>query len=241
VIDLAHLKGSTMSNVGFRVFKKVQRTSKDLVEKFRPYPVAVIGDVMGRIACLDARIKPLNSKPMCGPAFTVRARVGDNLMLHHALDIAEPGDVVIVESGGDLVNALAGENMANWAHRRGIAGLVIDGSLRDLDALAKLDMACYCAGVQPNGPYKFGPGEINVPISCGGITVNPGDLVVGDADGVIIVPRQEAENILAKTIKKQAQEVQTGKDIVAGTWDRSSYTEEAMTKLGCTFIDDFYK
>jgi RraA family protein len=230
-----------MSNVGFRVFKKVQRTPKELIEKFRPYPVANIGDVMNRIACLDARIRPLNNTPMIGPAFTVRARVGDNLMLHHALDMAEPGDVIIVEGQGDLVNALAGENMANWARRRGIAGLVIDGSLRDVDALAKMDMAIYCAGIQPNGPYKQGPGEINVPISCGGISINPGDLVIGDADGVIVVPRQEAEDILAKTIKKQAQEVETGEQIVAGTWSRASYTEEALTKMGCAFIDDYYR
>src|SRR4051812_39014619 len=125
-----------MSNVGFRVFKKIHRPDRELIDGFKGIPVAVIGDVTNRISCVDARIKPLNRAPLLGPAFTVRARVGDNLMLHHATDVAEPGDVIVVESQGDLVNSLSGENMVMWSERRGLAGFVVDGAMRDLDSIA---------------------------------------------------------------------------------------------------------
>ncbi|GAA4326132.1 RraA family protein [Pigmentiphaga soli] len=230
-----------MANVGFRVFKKVNRTPRELVEKFRGIPVANIGDVVNRIACLDARIRPLNKVPLLGTAITVRVRSGDNAMMHYALDLAEPGDVIVVEGQGDLANSLAGENMANWSIRRGHAGWVIDGALRDVEALAGMPIPFYAAGAQPNGPYKNGPGEVNVPISCGGVIVNPGDLIAGDADGVIVIPRQDAEAVLQKALKKQEQEAASAKAIQDGSWDRSAYTEAALSKMGCEFIDDYYR
>lgn len=230
-----------MANIGFRVFKKVQRAPRDIVERFRGIPVANIGDIMNRMSCMDGRLYSLNSVPLVGTAITVRARSGDNMMMHHALDVAQAGDVIVVESQGSLINAIAGDNMANYSHRKGHAGWVVDGALRDIDSLKELPMSFYCAGVQPNGPFKHGPGEVNVPISCGGIAVNPGDIIVGDSDGLIVIPRNEAASVLEKAIKKQAAEVIQAQQIQDGTWDHSAYTEANLAKLGCEFIDDYYR
>ncbi|MGA2992021.1 MAG: RraA family protein [Candidatus Korobacteraceae bacterium] len=229
-----------MSNVGFRIFNKINRPDKALVEGFKGLPVPVIGDEMNRLACMDARIKPLNNIPLLGTAFTVKARTGDNLMFHRAIDMACPGDVIVVQGEGDLAHALAGENMILWALRRNIAGVVVDGAMRDLDSIRKMNFPVFASGVQPKGPYKMGPGEINVPITCGGIVVCPGDIVVGDGDGVVVIRPADAPAILKKAQKKQAQELATREAIAKGTWNRAPYTEEALQKMGCEIIDDVY-
>ncbi|MDR3561333.1 MAG: 4-carboxy-4-hydroxy-2-oxoadipate aldolase/oxaloacetate decarboxylase [Negativicutes bacterium] len=230
-----------MSNVGFRVYTKINRPSKELVEQFKGLPVANIADEMNRLSCMDACIKPLNSTPLLGTAFTVKARVGDNLMLHTAIDMAQPGEIIIVDDQGDTANSLIGENMMLWAERRGISGMVIDGAVRDVETLSQMKFPVYATGVQPNGPYKDGPGEINVPVCCGGITVNPGDIIVGDADGVVVIKAQDAPVVLEKAKAKLKQELATREAIANGTWNRSKYTLDALRKLGCEIIDDVYK
>lgn len=229
-----------MSKIGFRVFKKIHRAPRELVEGFRDIPVANIGDVVGRMFCLDARIRPMNKAPLLGTAFTVRARPGCNLMLHHAIDAAQPGDVILVEDQGDLTNAISGENMMLWAARRQIAGVVVDGAMRDADSIGEMAFPVYARGITPRGPHKSGPGEINVPISCGGVVVNPGDIVVGDADGVIVIARHEAASVLEDARKKLAQEIRTRQEIEAGTWNRKAYDEAALAALGCEIIDAAY-
>src|SRR5687768_14592971 len=143
-----------MSNVGFRIYTKINRPDRQLVEEFRGLPVAVIADEMNRLGCMDARIKPLNRASLLGVAFTVKARAGDNLMLHRALDMAAPGDVIVVDGQGDLSNAIAGENMMMWAQRRQIAGVIIDGAMRDRDSIRNMEFPVFAAGIQPKGPYK---------------------------------------------------------------------------------------
>jgi RraA family protein len=226
-----------MSDVGFRIYKKINRPDRALVEEFKGIPVSNIGDEINRLGCMDARINPYNASPMLGTAFTVKARTGDNLMLHYAIDAAQPGDVIVVQGEGDLAHALIGELMMTWAERRKIAGMVIDGAIRDVDTIRKMSMPVYAAGVQPKGPYKLGPGEINVPVSCGGIVVFPGDIVVGDQDGVVVIRPKDALEIAKKAQKKHAQEDATREAIANGTWNRSAYSEEALRKLGCEIID----
>ncbi|SFL75013.1 RraA family protein [Pelosinus propionicus] len=230
-----------MSNVGCRVFMKINRPSKELVEGFRGIPVANIADEMNRFSCVDARIKPYNNRPLLGTAFTVKARVADNLLLHKALELAQPGDVIIVDAQGDTANAITGEIMMTQAAVNGLAGVVIDGAIRDAAQMQELDMPVYAAGVQPKGPYKDGPGEINVPVSCGGVVVNPGDIVVGDADGIVIISPKDAPETLKKAIAKLAKE----QAIIQGIKDRvprdKSWVDKALTKVGCEYIDDVYK
>jgi RraA family protein len=230
-----------MSNVGFRIFRKINRPDPELIRALAAIPIANIADEMNRLFCLEAAIRPWNRTPMAGCAFTVRARPGCNLLVHKALDMAAPGDVVIVEDGGDLTTALAGENMVLWARKRGLAGLVVDGAMRDVDAIRQLDFPVYARGATPRGPHRNGPGEINVPISCGGVVVNPGDIVLGDGDGVLIVPQREARAILDRARGKLAKELKTRESIAAGTWDRSAYTDEALARLGCELIDDAFE
>ncbi len=230
-----------MANAGFRIYTKINRPSKELVEQFRGLPVANIADEMNRFSCVDARIKPLNSTPLLGTAFTVKARVGDNLMFHKAIDMAQPGDVIVVDGQGDLVNSLTGEIMMRQVLKKGIAGVVIDGAVRDADALRQLDLAIYAAGITPQGPYKNGPGEINVPVCCGGIVVNPGDILVGDGDGIVVISPKDAASIADKAKSKQKKEQETFAHIAAGTLDRSAYSDEVFKKLGCEFVDDYWK
>lgn len=229
-----------MANAGFRVFTKINRPDAGLVAQFKNIPVANIADEMNRLSCLDARVRPVNKAPLIGTAFTVKARVGDNLLLHTAIDMAQPGDIIVVDGQGDLANSLIGENMMLWAERRGISGMILDAAVRDIETLSQMSFPVYASGIQPNGPYKDGPGEINVPVCCGGLTVCPGDILVGDADGVVVIKPKDAASVLEKAKAKLAQEIATRKAIAEGTWDRSKYTLAALQKAGCEIIDDVY-
>lgn len=230
-----------MSNVGFRIYTKINRPARDLVEKFRGLPVANIADEMNRLNCMDARIKPLNNAPLLGTAFTVKARIGDNLMFHKALDLAQPGDIIVVDGRGDLANSLTGEIMMRQALKKGLAGIVVDGAVRDADALRQMNLAIYAAGITPQGPYKDGPGEINVPVSCGGVTVNPGDILVGDGDGIVVISPKDAAVLAEKAKVKSRKEQAIFKAIDDGTVDRSPYSDEAFRKRGCEIIEDTWE
>lgn len=230
-----------MSNVGFRIYTKINRPCRQLVETFKGLPVANIADEMNRLNCVDARIKPLNHIPLLGTAFTVKARAGDNLMFHKALDLAQPGDIIVVDGRGDLTNSLTGEIMMRQALKKGLAGIVVDGAVRDADALRKMDIAIYAAGITPQGPYKEGPGEINTPVCCGGVTVYPGDILVGDGDGIVVISPKDAELIAQKATAKSQKEQATFAAIEAGTLDRSMYSDEAFIKRGCEIIDDCWR
>jgi len=167
----------------------------------------------------------------------VRARAGDNLMLHRALDMAIPGDEIVVDGQGDLSNAITGENMMMWAHRRKLAGVIVDGAVRDLDALRNLPFPVFAAGIQPKGPYKNGPGEINAPICCGGVVIHPGDIIVGDDDGVVAIRPVDAADVCKRAHARHQKEAITRQTILDGSYDRSSYTDEALRKMGCEVID----
>lgn len=221
-----------MPVVGFRINNLVQRPSRELIDGFAGLPVANIADNMSRMFCVSARIRPVNSVPLLGPAFTVRARPGDNLLLHKALDMAAPGDILVVDGQGDLTNSLMGELMVRWAMRRKLGGFVIDGAVRDVGTLKILDIPVYAAGVTPAGPYKEGPGELNVPISCGGVTVCPGDIVVGDEDGVVVISPADALDIQKKSRAKMGDEEKTREEIEAGKWDRT-WVDKTLTAKGC--------
>lgn len=227
-----------MSNAGCRIYLKINRPSKELVEGFKGLPVANIADEMNRFFCVDARIKPFNNKPMLGTAFTVKVRVGDNLFLHKALELAQPGDVIIVDAQGDTTNSITGEIMMTQAAVNGIAGVVVDGAIRDSEAMKDIDMPVYAVGVQPKGPYKDGPGEINVPVSCGGVVVRPGDIVVGDADGIVIISPADAPVLLVKAKEKLAKEQVIIKAIKDRTPRDKSWVDKTLEKLGCEIVDD---
>lgn len=221
-----------MANNGFKVFKEQTRPAYELIASFADIPVANISDVMGRIACIDTEIKAFNKVKLIGPALTVRVPAGDNLMLHKAIDLAQPGDVIVVDGEAGKIRALMGEIMFRYALKRGVAGFVLDGCIRDVDALVDLELAVYARGVNPRGPYKNGPGEINGVINCGGQVVRPGDIIVGDADGVAVIAPEAAPEIIQKATALNNMEVDIFAQIENGTFDRS-WVEDALTSKGC--------
>lgn len=219
--------------IGFRILARARKVDAGLVEKFRGLPVANISDSMSRMAAAGHRLRPMHAHgPLAGPALTVRTRPGDNLMLHKAIDIAEPGDVIVVDGGGDLTNALMGELMLAHAIKRGVAGFVLDASVRDADAFRERNLPVFAAGITHRGPYKDGPGEINVAIAIAGMVIEPGDLIVGDSDGVLCVPFAKVEAVLTATTKKNAAEHVQMAEIEAGTIDRL-WVDAALKRLGC--------
>ena len=219
---------------GFRILLRDKRVSAELVAQYRGLPVANVSDSMHRMTAGGPRLTMMHRDgPLAGPALTVKTRPGDNLMLHKAIDMAEAGDVIFVDAGGDLTNSLMGELMLAYAVRKGVAGFVIHGAIRDADAFLKVNLPVFAAGVTHRGPYKDGPGEINVPIALDGMVVNPGDLVIGDRDGVLAVPMESAEAVLAKTLSKQDAEMRQMAAIENGTNDRS-WVDESLKRLGCS-------
>ena len=218
--------------IGFQICKRTRKVSADIVAKFRELPVANISDSMSRMTAAGAKLRPIHAGgALAGPAFTVKTRPGDNLMVHKALDSAEPGDVVVVDGGGELTNSLIGEMMAAHAQARGIAGIVIHGAIRDYDALHAGHYPVFAAGVTHRGPYKDGPGEINVPIAIDGMVIEPGDLVVGDGDGLVCVPYEQTAEVLKATEAKHAAELKQIEAIKAGKSDRA-WVDAALTRLG---------
>ncbi len=220
-------------SAGFRICLRRRSVSGAVIGKFRALPVANVSDVLMRMASAGASVRPLHREGgMAGAAVTVKTRPGDNLMVHKALDIAGPGDVVVVDAGGDLTNALIGELMLAHAVSRGISGIVINGAVRDIVAIREGTFPVFALGVTHRGPYKDGPGEINVPVALGGMVIEPGDLVLGDADGVIAVPFAETETVYAKALAKHQAETAQMARIQNGGQDRS-WVDETLRRLGC--------
>jgi 4-hydroxy-4-methyl-2-oxoglutarate aldolase len=154
-----------------------------------------------------AGVTPLDpGMKLAGPAFTIEVRPGDNLMIHAAMSMAKPGDILVIDGKGDRSCALMGAIMINACKQLKLGGVVMDGAMRDTLELRELGFPVFCIGTNPNGPTKFVPGRINWPVSVGGIAVSPGDLVVGDADGVVFVEREKAASLIPQAAKKVADE-----------------------------------
>ena len=179
-----------------------ERLSAEILNQYSTLAVADICDALGRNAALPSALKPLGANRMLGTAYTVNLPASENLLLYYAVDNARPGDVLVVSCAGYTERAVAGEIVANLAKARGLAGFVVDGAVRDAEALRQLDFPVYARAVSPNGPYKDACGEINVPISMGNVVVHPGDLIAADADGIVAIRRQEAP-----CVAEQAQKI----------------------------------
>lgn len=219
-------------SIGFRMIVDVARAPDALMDRFLTVPAAHISDSLNRLFAGGAPLRPMHrGGKLIGNALTVKVRPGDNLMVHKAIDIALPRDVIVVDAGGDLTNAIIGELMLRHAQKRGIAGFVINGAIRDLATVSSDTFPVYAAGVTHRGPYKDGPGEINVPVAINGMVVNPGDIVVGDEDGVVAVPLADAEAILVLTAAIRQREDKVMHDILAGTVDRS-WVDVALAARG---------
>ena len=224
-----------MSLVGFRILdRSAAAISADVLAQYATVGSAQISDCMGRLYGVVGLLPRHNPQAprMVGRAVTVKARPGDNLMIHKAIALAQPGDVIVVDGAGEAANALVGELMAMDAEGRGVAGFVIDGAIRDADVFAQSAFPCFARSISHKGPYKDGPGEINVPVSIGGQVVCAGDAVVGDADGVIAIPAAVAHEVLALALKKEADEAKIKERIRAGTYVKPWVDQTIAAKTG---------
>lgn len=227
-----------MSVCGNRIYSKVKRPPKELVDRFADLAVADIADCMNKMGCVDSGIKPLNKTKLLGTAVTVRVPAGNNLMFHVALSLAEAGDVIVVDGSGYTERGISGENMIEIARQKGIRGFVVDGAVRDSRAAVdRNDFALYARSIAPNAAFKgTGPGEINVPVCVGGIVVYPGDIIIGDEDGVAVVSPKYAETIAREAEELAARQAANLELIKNGTSDRS-WVEQALKDAGYLVID----
>ena len=186
-------------------------------------PVAALSDNLHRnigSVGLQPYHRP-GHKTMAGTAVTVKTRGGDNLTPMRAFEFCRPGDVLVIDAGGDITNAVIGGILSFYTATIGTAGLVLDGAIRDVAEIRERDYPVYARGVNHRGPYKDGPGEINVPVSVGGMVVNPGDIVVGDHDGLLAFSPDEAELLIEKARAHLETEARTIQAMKEGRWDRS--------------------
>lgn len=229
-----HSRVTLMPSVGFRILPLEHRVSADLVRQFDRIPVANVSDSMHRMTAAGAALRPIHATGrLAGPAFTVKVPAGDNLMIHKALDLARAGDVLVVDGGGDLTRALVGELLVAYAASRHLAGMVLNGAIRDFHSLSRGHFPVFAAGVTHRGPGKSGPGEINVAIAIDGMVIEPGDLILGDEDGVLSVPRAFAPEILQRARAIEATENQWMADIQKGLWNRA-WVDDTLGGSGYT-------
>jgi regulator of RNase E activity RraA len=210
-----------MSNPGIIKNPSAPQADPAIIAKLRTIAVSLLSDQLHR-SCGSVGLHPYHSPaPMAGTAVTVRTRGGDNVAILRAYDFCRPGDVMVVDAGGDVTNALAGGIMTFGAAKMGLAGMVLDGAIRDVAEIRQRTFPVYARGVNHRGPYKDGPGEINVPVTVGGMVVNPGDIIVGDQDGLVAFSPRIAATVIEKALAQGQKEAETMQSIRDGLWDRT--------------------
>ena len=226
-------------SVGFRAFLDIERPAPELIEAYREIPSSNIGDCVKRMNCMFGGIRSYNRRSIVGPAFTVKVPAGDNLVAQMALDYAQPGDVIVIDGAGYADRALVGGMMLAYAEERGLAGFVVNGAVRDLDDIEASPLPVFALAATPLGPYREGPGEINVPVVCGGQVVMPGDILVGDSDGIVVIPRRDAADLLSAVRKNLSMEQDEMRRMKEGTYEQESHREiftGAFLKRGGSFV-----
>jgi regulator of RNase E activity RraA len=187
-----------------------------LVTAFEKVVTPHLSDNLDRMAGITALHRFHRARKLVGTAFTVKTRPGDNLPIYHAMPLLQPGHVLVIDGGGDMNNALVGDLILTYLLQRGCVGLVVDGVVRDTAAFLEADFPCYARGVSHRGPYKNGPGALNVPVAIAGQVVNPGDIVVGDEDGLVTFPQSDAERLLEAARRSAAKEDAIRAEILTG-------------------------
>ena len=219
---------------GFRYRRNTTGPSRELVHRFSAFGAADVSDMMNRLYTMNDAIKPITPRELrlLGRACTVKVFPGDNLMVHKSLDLANPGDILVIDASSSTMTAVLGDLVSTKARHRGIAGVVIDGLVRDVDGILALgDLPVFARGSTPLGPLHRGPGEVNYPVSCGGIVVNPGDVIVGDADGVVVVPQESAEGVLERLDARAASAAEYQSAVARGEFS-NAWVDTTLTGAG---------
>jgi regulator of RNase E activity RraA len=222
---------------GFRITTDWDRPDAETIAGLGAFETPAISDLMNRLYAMSPAIKPLTDPglSMLGPALTVKVFPGDNLMVHKALDIAQPGDVVVIDASASSLTAVLGDLVSTKARHRGIAGFVVDGLIRDLPAIRALgDFPVFARGVTPIGPLHRGPGEIGHAISAGGIVIHAGDVVVGDLNGVVVVPRDTADELLERLTRRREVEADYTAAVARGDFN-NAWVDGILEESGVVF------
>lgn len=224
-----------MPNFGFRIFPSVKRPPQKLLRGFQAIATTLISDNMNRLHAMSGDIRPYH-KParLVGVALTVKVPPGLNLVVQKAIDMALPGDVIVIDAGGVIAQAMVGEIAVSYAAQRGVAGFVIDGAIRDVAAIKASTFPIYARGVTHLGPYKDGPGEINVPVVVGGLVIQPGDILVGDEDGLVAISQDIAPAVLKLAQAQAVKEVALLRSAKNGTLSRD-WVDKRLQEQGCDF------
>ncbi|MDM0089258.1 MULTISPECIES: RraA family protein [unclassified Variovorax] len=223
--------------MSYQKFADFDRVTPAQITRARKYQAAILCDVAGRRGTMNSRIKAIHpAMTVCGPAFTVEVRPGDNLMFHAALAVARPGDVMVVDGKADATCALFGDLMVTQAQAAGLGGFVVDAASRDTVALAAGTFPAFSLGTNPCGPTKGLSGRLSVPVSVGGVSVHPGDLVIGDVDGVVVIPRADVDAVLAAAEEKIEAEAQRIREIEEGLLV-SPWLNDALKQAGLPALD----
>jgi regulator of RNase E activity RraA len=221
---------------GFRVKPDFHRLESSLMQEFTQFDTPDISDLLNRLYAVDPAISCMTSlhHRLCGPACTVKVFPGDNLMVHKSLDIAKPGDIVVIDAHGSSMNAVLGDLVSTKARHRQIAGFIVDGFVRDLPGILELgDFPVFARGATSIGPLHRGPGEVNYPICCGGVVVNPGDVVVADRAGIVIIPREIASELLQRLRNQRASMAAYLAGVKRGEFS-NAWVDRILAEAGCT-------
>lgn len=218
---------------GFRIKNGVQRASPDLLARFREHGTPDVSDLLNRLYAMDGAIRNLvNDDMVVAPAITVKLYPGDNLMLHKSLDVAHPGDVLVVDTSMNNTTAVIGDLVAQKAKHRGIAGVIVDGLVRDLPALRQVGLPIFARGVTPKGPLHRGPGELGYPVSCGGVVVNPGDIIVADENGIVVVRCDFAEELINRLEAQHVAQKEYLEDVKKGVFS-NAWVDRMLEQAAC--------
>lgn len=224
---------------GFRLRHGVERPDPEVVAGFGEFDTPDVSDLMNRLYTMTAAIHNITADDLriLGPACTVKVYPGDNLAVHKSLDMAAPGDVIVVDAGGSTMNAVLGDLVSSKARHRGVLGFVVDGLIRDVEAIREIpDFPVFARGISPIGPLHRGPGEVNFPISAGGIVVHPGDVIVGDVNGVVVVPRTMAPDLLERLRLRKALEADYKEAVRRGEFS-NAWVDGLLAEAGVEIED----
>lgn len=218
--------------IALTIRRNIARAQPELLAQFHNQPTGYVTDAFNGKGCLDYRIKPLDpSFSFCGLAVTAFCGPMDNVAAMAALDVAKPGDVIVIATTNDETAAVIGDHWAYWAKKIGVVGVVCDGLVRDIVGLLRVGLPVFARGLTPNSGFRNGPGEVNLGVSCGGVTIAPGDIIVGDRDGVVAIPLASAEEVAAK-LKLVYDKEMAVEDELKRVSERKFWNEESVRNRG---------